>query len=121
MFAFAGLAIALVKGTDFSFTNFLDCSELIVTICAFVGSNTDDLSFVTLSPLGIPIRFCGVSGSSRFFLGVWITCVAFDVSAFALLLINALAKPRGESERLLGILYRDGVVFFLVSHFRHSG
>lgn len=99
----------------------------------------DNLSFIVDGNL----RFCGVSGSSRFFLGVWITCVsipysailflelpvrcmywwthpvglaqvAFDVSAFSLLLLNALTKPRVESIRLLNILYEDGIVFFLV-------
>lgn len=31
-----------------------------------------------------------------------------------MLVINALSRPRHESERLLRMLYSDGVVFFLV-------
>lgn len=43
-----------------------------------------------------------------------ISKVIFDVFAFAMLVINALSRPRHESERLLRMLYSDGVVFFLV-------
>ncbi|KAI5116972.1 hypothetical protein M0805_002173 [Coniferiporia weirii] len=74
-----------------------------------IALTKDDLSFYTIDNL----RFCGVSGSSRFFLGVWVTCVAFDIFAFALLLLNALSRPRSVSQRLLKILYEDGVIFFL--------
>ncbi|KAL5521009.1 hypothetical protein ACEPAG_8931 [Sanghuangporus baumii] len=68
--------------------------------------------YVTFVSVG-NVRSCGITGSSRLFLGVWITCVTFDVLAFALLLLNALSKPRSESQRLLNILYEDGIIFFL--------
>lgn len=42
---------------------------------------------------------------------------AFDVFVFLLLLLNALSRPRGESERLLKVLYGDGILFFLVRTF----
>ncbi|KAL5483603.1 hypothetical protein ACEPAI_8835 [Sanghuangporus weigelae] len=68
--------------------------------------------YVTFVSVG-NVRSCGITGSSRLFLGVWITCVTFDVFAFVLLLLNALSKPRSESQRLLNILYEDGIIFFL--------
>ncbi|KAL5505060.1 hypothetical protein ACEPAH_7723 [Sanghuangporus vaninii] len=68
--------------------------------------------YITFVSVG-NVRSCGITGSSRLFLGVWITCVTFDVFAFALLLLNALSKPRSESQRLLNILYEDGIIFFL--------
>ncbi|PAV17999.1 hypothetical protein PNOK_0648500 [Pyrrhoderma noxium] len=85
-----------------------------VLLFAFAGSSIflikRNVHFFTVNE---NIRFCGVVDSSRLFLGVWITCVTFDVFAFSLLLLNALSRPRNESQRLLGILYKDGIIFFL--------
>ena len=73
MFSFAALSIVLIKG------------EIIVyAMRSYVEKShsfrTGDPSFVTVGNL----RFCGVSGSSRFFLGVWITCVSlFRVTMLA--------------------------------------
>jgi hypothetical protein len=39
---------------------------------------------------------------------------ALGVYAFVLLLLNALSRPRAENEKLLEILYSDGIVVFLV-------
>jgi hypothetical protein len=39
---------------------------------------------------------------------------ALDVYAFVLLFLNALSRPRAENEKLLEILYSNGIVFFLV-------
>ena len=38
-----------------------------------------------------------------------------DLYAFTLLLVNALSRPRMDNERLLSLLYGDGMIFFLVS------
>lgn len=40
--------------------------------------------------------------------------VVLDIYSFVLLLTNALSKPRSMSERLLSILWSDGLIFFLV-------
>ena len=50
-------------------------------------------------------------------LTFWSWQVVLDVYSFMLLFFNALARPRGAGLKLLDILYKDGLVFFLVSHF----
>ena len=45
--------------------------------------------------------------------------VTLDVYSFLLFLGNALSRPRSDSERLMSIMYRDGIIFFLVRTIRH--
>ena len=38
-----------------------------------------------------------------------------DISLVIFFVLNALSRPRLESANLVGIIYRDGIQFFLVS------
>lgn len=60
------------------------------------------------------LKLCASSSHQTLTSLYLILKVIFDVFAFAMLVINALSRPRHESERLLRMLYSDGVVFFLV-------
>ncbi|KAH8109584.1 hypothetical protein DFH11DRAFT_1627081, partial [Phellopilus nigrolimitatus] len=61
------------------------------------------------------VQFCDIERTSALFYGVWVPGAVSDAFSFFLLLLNALSRPRTESERLLGILYSDGIVYFLTT------
>jgi hypothetical protein len=45
--------------------------------------------------------------------------LAFDITVLASTVYNALSKPRDLKTTLRRILYRDGILYFLVSIRRH--
>lgn len=78
-------------------------------------------------------RLCATTSAPRLALGVWIPDVSssthlpyfilifcgrkalLDISLVVFFILNALSRPRLESQNLLGIIYKDGIQFFLVS------
>ena len=43
-----------------------------------------------------------------------------QIYLFVLLIANAMARPRVSSEKLMELLWRDGLIFFLVSAYIHD-
>lgn len=92
--------------------NFIICKTIIITFAGVVIAElSEKLIFIQFEN----VRVCFTSVALRLDLGVWITALLFDILAFTLLFVNAMARPRLESQRLLKLLYQDGMVFFLTT------
>ncbi|KAL5498047.1 hypothetical protein ACEPAH_2978 [Sanghuangporus vaninii] len=58
-------------------------------------------------------RGCATLLAPRLALGVWIPDALLDISLVLFFILNALSRPRLESENLVRIIYSDGIQFFL--------
>ncbi|KAI5118389.1 hypothetical protein M0805_005851 [Coniferiporia weirii] len=58
---------------------------------------------------------CKILSSPRLFVMTWVPAVVIDVFASFFFFLNTLARPRLESQRLLHIFYRDGIMYFLTT------
>jgi len=69
----------------------------------------DNISFTKVSFIS-----CVLPQTPSSFLGAFIPAAILDCYAFALLLGNALSRPRNSSQRLLDMLLKDGIIYFLI-------
>ncbi|KAL5520584.1 hypothetical protein ACEPAF_2585 [Sanghuangporus sanghuang] len=58
-------------------------------------------------------RGCATLLAPRLALGVWIPDALLDISLVLFFILNALSRPRLESQNLVRIIYSDGIQFFL--------
>ena len=101
-------------------TGYLLLHALTIVFLAFaVGELKKNENFTRFG--GIMVCFAAVNPGA--FKGVYIPAVVLDIYAFVLLLVNALSKPRTSGQKLLDLLWSDGLVFFLVRNitFNFSG
>jgi len=57
---------------------------------------------------------CALSQTPFSFLGAFVPAAALDCYTFALIIMNALSRPRSTSQRLLNMLLKDGMAYFLI-------
>ncbi|KLO04276.1 hypothetical protein SCHPADRAFT_1003346 [Schizopora paradoxa] len=57
---------------------------------------------------------CSLQRTPFSVLGAFVPAAVLDGYAFLLLFLNALSRPRSASQRLLDMLLKDGLVYFLV-------
>ncbi|KAF8499586.1 hypothetical protein F5888DRAFT_1683520 [Russula emetica] len=61
------------------------------------------------------LKLCYPTKSSKSFAIIWATpLLAFDITVLAFMIYNSLSNPRDLKTTLKGILYRDGILFFLL-------
>ncbi|KLO13129.1 hypothetical protein SCHPADRAFT_940603 [Schizopora paradoxa] len=70
----------------------------------------DNLIFVDETGLVV----CALEKTPFSFIGAFVPAAVLDVYAFALLLLNALSRPRSSTQRLLDILLKDGLIYFMI-------
>ncbi|KLO11020.1 hypothetical protein SCHPADRAFT_492311 [Schizopora paradoxa] len=85
-------------------------SITFVFTCIAIKQVLDGISFARMGSFEI----CALMETPSSFLGAFAPAVALDCYSFALLLLNALSRPRNTSQRLLRMLLKDGLVYFLV-------
>ncbi|KLO16821.1 hypothetical protein SCHPADRAFT_193780 [Schizopora paradoxa] len=61
------------------------------------------------------VKACDILSKPRLIVGCYIPAVVLEVYSFALLCLNTASRPRAATQRLVSLLYKDGVVFFLVT------
>ncbi|KAI5116334.1 hypothetical protein M0805_002579 [Coniferiporia weirii] len=70
----------------------------------------DSVIFAAGSPPSV--QSCAISKIPFLYLVSW---ASWDLFAFSLFFLNALSRPRTESQKLLDIIYRDGMLYFLTT------
>jgi len=85
----------------------------VVSIIFAVITDVQLGGHITFVALSDTLRSCVNLINPPGFRWIYIPQAAFDVYAFSLLLINALHRPRSSAEFLLGVLYTDGLLFFV--------
>ncbi len=121
-FVFTGIAIKQVRGKDSSFNT-----------SALLNTCLEQMAYHLWARMGLwPVRYRkrlspSLEHSSRqweffslrlptkteFCFGCLLQA-ALDCYTFALIIMNALSRPRSTSQRLLNMLLKDGLVYFLV-------
>jgi len=61
------------------------------------------------------IRTCDVLVNPKFIVGCYIPGVVLELYSFSLLILNAISRPRAATQKLVSLLYKDGLVFFMVT------
>lgn len=59
------------------------------------------------------LHICAVTSKPGALKGVWGFTVFLELFMFVMVYVNALSRPRSAHTFMLGVLYRDGIVFFL--------
>ncbi|OCB87927.1 hypothetical protein A7U60_g4883 [Sanghuangporus baumii] len=93
------------------------CGLAAITLfCAIVGISAiaKTQKHIILQHLG-DIRSCSANDTAPLAIVAIGSILALDIVAFSLLLLNALSRPRTESQHLLRVLYQDGMIFFLAT------
>jgi len=93
-----GLSIALIM----SVLATVSCT--IVTIIALNPA-------VTYSPIA---RICYLTISSSLLVAIWASPLAFEIIVLFFSVYSALSRPRDHKTPLVEVLYRDGMLFFVV-------
>ncbi|KIJ48811.1 hypothetical protein M422DRAFT_45204 [Sphaerobolus stellatus SS14] len=60
------------------------------------------------------LNICAIVKTPSLFKAFWILSTVFDSSLFAVVFWNALSRPRTENLLLAKVLYRDGILYFIV-------
>jgi len=67
-------------------------------------------SFVKYDALS---RMCIFTTTGPSLIGIWIAPLFFEILVIFLVSYNALSRPRGPERPLVGVLYRDSLMFFV--------
>jgi len=67
------------------------------------------------------LKTCLVIDKPAMLKAFWATSSEFDLFIFVLVCFNALSRPREQHVKLTYVLYRDGIIFFVVISGMNAG